>query len=644
VRRVQFLPGRPFVADPHRPRSACLMALKARICGRSIKWPAPCNDFAGAIRPIGFHIEGSGQVTSGVTVGFSPVQGSSALSNGVGGQKPVGDSPLGLFSALLALAGTNAIEGSQILPAPTAGQQTALDALLAALPGRSTAPATTAAAPDSAGEESEAAPDLATLLGNLLDALSAAVPATADAQPIAAPVEKKLDVAIEALAKALGIDLPVSGNTDAGESAANAPMPAALLDPLGTIAAAATTAPQAGSSNVVATHTAPAATPPTTTTSPAPATIVAPAATETAATDAATPKAIEAVPVPPAAVKLADRITALAKTIEPAAPALAEKLAALADRIKAGEIDAEALAKLGLPTEIDAPDAEIETAIARLLPPVRETRPAVAAAPFNAATLALPELGATGKVRATGSAEGRPKVALSHRPATDAPETKDDFQPPRNEHAAVREPGSTRPSPNAAPQAFAATDAAGAQGQASSAPPAHGLATATTVTADTRSVLAAYKAPAQQINIPQVAFEIVRQVQAGNSRFQIRIDPPELGRIDVKLDVDATGNVNARLTVERSETLDLMQRDSRALERALAQAGLDTSKTNLEFSLRQNPFGHDERAFQGNGQGNGNNPFAQLFGGNAEPDETPAVPAALAYRALASAGGVNIFV
>ena len=50
------------------------------------------------------------------------------------------------------------------------------------------------------------------------------------------------------------------------------------------------------------------------------------------------------------------------------------------------------------------------------------------------------------------------------------------------------------------------------------------------------------------------------------------------------------GQVNARLTVERAETLDLLQRDQRALERALAQAGLDASKTNLEFSLKQNPF------------------------------------------------------
>ena len=46
--------------------------------------------------------------------------------------------------------------------------------------------------------------------------------------------------------------------------------------------------------------------------------------------------------------------------------------------------------------------------------------------------------------------------------------------------------------------------------------------------------------------------------------------------------------------MEKSETLDLLQRDQRALERALIEAGLDGGKTDLEFSLRQDNGGHDE--------------------------------------------------
>lgn len=92
---------------------------------------------------------------------------------------------------------------------------------------------------------------------------------------------------------------------------------------------------------------------------------------------------------------------------------------------------------------------------------------------------------------------------------------------------------------------------------------------------------------ATPINMQHVAAEITRHVQNGINRFEIRLNPPELGRIDVRMEMDQSGNVVARLAVERSETLDLMQRDQRALERALADAGLDAAKTELEFSLRR---------------------------------------------------------
>src|SRR5690606_13450920 len=44
------------------------------------------------------------------------------------------------------------------------------------------------------------------------------------------------------------------------------------------------------------------------------------------------------------------------------------------------------------------------------------------------------------------------------------------------------------------------------------------------------------------LNMPQIAFEMASQFKSGNSRFQIRLDPPEMGRIDVRMDIDAAGN------------------------------------------------------------------------------------------------------
>ena len=69
-----------------------------------------------------------------------------------------------------------------------------------------------------------------------------------------------------------------------------------------------------------------------------------------------------------------------------------------------------------------------------------------------------------------------------------------------------------------------------------------------------------------------------RARRTGCSRFEIRLDPPELGRIDVRLDVDSDGKVTSRLMVERAETLDLLRRDAPQLERALQHAGLNTGR------------------------------------------------------------------
>ena len=91
-----------------------------------------------------------------------------------------------------------------------------------------------------------------------------------------------------------------------------------------------------------------------------------------------------------------------------------------------------------------------------------------------------------------------------------------------------------------------------------------------------------------------VAIEIAGKALAGKNRFEIRLDPPELGRIDVRLDVDRDGNVTSRLTVDRPDTLDLLRRDAASLERALQDAGLKTANNGLQFSLRDQSMNEEQ--------------------------------------------------
>ncbi len=106
----------------------------------------------------------------------------------------------------------------------------------------------------------------------------------------------------------------------------------------------------------------------------------------------------------------------------------------------------------------------------------------------------------------------------------------------------------------------------------------------------------ALTAPTQlpQVPVNALAVHIAAQAQNGVKRFEIRLDPPELGRIDVRLDVGRDGQVTTHLVVERSETLDMLQRDARTLEKALNDAGLKTSDDSLTFSLKDDGLGEDQ--------------------------------------------------
>ncbi|WP_287977498.1 translation initiation factor IF-2 associated domain-containing protein, partial [Sphingomonas sp.] len=84
-------------------------------------------------------------------------------------------------------------------------------------------------------------------------------------------------------------------------------------------------------------------------------------------------------------------------------------------------------------------------------------------------------------------------------------------------------------------------------------------------------------APAQApVPLGAVPMTIGLRSLAGSNQFEIRLDPKDLGRIDVNLDIDKeTGAVQARLVVDRPETLALLQRDAGTLQQALTQAGLN---------------------------------------------------------------------
>jgi flagellar hook-length control protein FliK len=326
--------------------------------------------------------------------------------------------------------------------------------------------------------------------------------------------------------------------------------------------------------------------------------------------------------------------------------ALGDKLASLLSALEEGKVSADKLAALGM-TPGQPLDAEIEAALNRFAAGLNNQPATVPDEPVLATpTLKVTEPVLSGKLAETSQTveptERTPATAAPAEPTGTTPDQDRSTDQQTSDRGRERpEPASrdTRPGFTIAP---APTDASNTPSLSADAAAQQAAAARVDAAANPRIIQAGYQTSQQQLNLPQIAFELARQVQDGNTRFQIRLDPPELGRIDVRLEIDQSGQVNARLTVEKAETLDLMQRDQRGLERALQQAGLDGAKTNLEFSLKQNPFaGQQGQMGDGKEQGGaGTGSSANDNGGTAESEQVP--PTVNLYRGALQASGVNI--
>ncbi|MBR0786329.1 flagellar hook-length control protein FliK [Bradyrhizobium iriomotense] len=246
-----------------------------------------------------------------------------------------------------------------------------------------------------------------------------------------------------------------------------------------------------------------------------------------------------------------------------------------------------------------------------------------------------------------GQDTGKTSAATPQAPATatNAAAHPQAAKPQADGSATDAKPGTADRAPDAIPAApaahahanaqaaFNATDSSAQAAAAVQAP----LTTTTSAATASTATLTATAATSAAVPINAVPIEIAAAARAGKTRFDISLDPVDLGRIDVRINVDRNGQVTSHLTVEKPETLQMLRQDAPQLQRALDDAGFKTGSNGLSFSLRdQNSSG------QQSGQNNDN-------GGNArrliisEDDSVPAAPVGRGYgRLLGSSSGVDI--
>ena len=121
----------------------------------------------------------------------------------------------------------------------------------------------------------------------------------------------------------------------------------------------------------------------------------------------------------------------------------------------------------------------------------------------------------------------------------------------------------------------------------------------------------------------QIAAQILRKLEGRSTTFEMALTPDELGRVDVKLDIDADGRLTARLAFDNPLAATDLRGRADELRRQLEQAGFQLADNALEFAERDSSSNAFDRGSDSRDQGRA---FANASRVNAEADAVAQPP------------------
>jgi len=256
-------------------------------------------------------------------------------------------------------------------------------------------------------------------------------------------------------------------------------------------------------------------------------------------------------------------------------------LAALTQQMQAAAIQPQAApVQIAVPPDNAAAAANVAAAAAAPVAPDGKPMPVRPQTPSGKGATAISDKAASGDTKQTGTDNSAltPNTPDIDAPKADAKENgapglsanPQDAAPARDAQSSV--PGQ---SANAAAPSVAAS---GVQTPIQTA-------TATSVHVNLQ-VASQHRDAASAPTLDTLGVTIAAKSAEGVKHFDIRLDPPELGRVQVHLSLDDFGKAQASLVVDRPQTLELLQRDAANLTRSLHDAGVSLSNNGLNFSLR----------------------------------------------------------
>ena len=139
-------------------------------------------------------------------------------------------------------------------------------------------------------------------------------------------------------------------------------------------------------------------------------------------------------------------------------------------------------------------------------------------------------------------------------------------------------------------------------------------------------------APANRLSaeaIAQISAQIIRRLEGRSTRFDIELNPHDLGKIDVRLDIDSEGRLAARLAFDNPAAAADLRGRVDELRRDLEQAGFQMSEDAFSFAERDGARQRREDAGDGS---------LRSFARSAEVSEEADAAAQPALRVMARLG------
>lgn len=111
---------------------------------------------------------------------------------------------------------------------------------------------------------------------------------------------------------------------------------------------------------------------------------------------------------------------------------------------------------------------------------------------------------------------------------------------------------------------------------------------------DARIPLATREAAQAGFSAPVLAMRVTTKDGTTKS-IEIRLDPAELGQVDIKLETGHDGKLKAVVSADNADAFELLKKDGGALEAALREAGVELEEGALTFALNDSGAGQSNQ-------------------------------------------------